>query len=336
MPVARQRSGWCELLEYCELGVLCCCLSRHLVYGHWGIIKLAPHIDDETERKLRNFPFLETDGAIREFCNTHTNKRLIDWWKHKISYRWLLPSLNRYLSKMKNSHFDFIPNDTNAIEGSHAADNRIDRTNHTLLEAMLLRRKSDGEEGRIINASLSASMPENKSNSLRAWFSAKAGRDAGKRAKKDADVPAFKAQLKKKDLEIADLRAQVARAQHGTQLVNSHASTLHSIIAQSEAVADIIDVDMFEPRTPLRRPIQPTVFSRRSPVTPTYQAADSDFDWNGALDSDIMDLTFTQIAGVTPSRSTKRRGKAKIRKLYAVRGVDEDEVVASDPYPSSP
>ncbi|KAJ7053187.1 hypothetical protein C8F01DRAFT_997005, partial [Mycena amicta] len=106
-----------------------------------GVIKLAPHIDDETERKLRNFPFLETDGAIREFyefCNTHTNKRLIDWWKHKISYPWLLPSLNRYLSKMKNLHFDLIPNDTNAIEGSHAADNRIDRTNHTLLEAMLL------------------------------------------------------------------------------------------------------------------------------------------------------------------------------------------------------
>jgi hypothetical protein len=38
---------------------------------------------------------------------------------------------------MSNNHWDVTPSDTNAIEGSHAEDNRIDKGNDTLLEAIL-------------------------------------------------------------------------------------------------------------------------------------------------------------------------------------------------------
>ncbi|KAJ7187667.1 hypothetical protein GGX14DRAFT_408991 [Mycena pura] len=63
---------------------------------------------------------------VYAFCNTHTNKRLNDWWQNKLGYLWLLPSLNHYLSKMSNTHWDLIPDDTNAIEGC-----RLNNTKHS-------------------------------------------------------------------------------------------------------------------------------------------------------------------------------------------------------------
>jgi len=59
------------------------------------------------------------------------------WWTHKVSYPWLLPSLNRQLSKMSAKFWDLTPRDTNPIEGSHAQDNQVNKTNRTLLEAIL-------------------------------------------------------------------------------------------------------------------------------------------------------------------------------------------------------
>ena len=64
--------------------------------------------------------------------------RISDWWAHKLSYPWLLPSLNRKLSHMDNRHWDLTPRDTNPIEGSHAQDNQVNDTRRSLLEAILL------------------------------------------------------------------------------------------------------------------------------------------------------------------------------------------------------
>jgi hypothetical protein len=63
---------------------------------------------------------------------------LTDWWAHKQSYPWLLPSLNRELSHFDKRHWDLTPSDSNPIEGSHVQDNQVNSTNRTLLEAILL------------------------------------------------------------------------------------------------------------------------------------------------------------------------------------------------------
>jgi hypothetical protein len=46
-----------------------------------------------------------------------------DWYKQKISHPWLLPSLNRFLSRIDGESWDLTPNHTNIAESAHAARN---------------------------------------------------------------------------------------------------------------------------------------------------------------------------------------------------------------------
>ncbi|KAJ6611295.1 hypothetical protein B0H10DRAFT_1809895 [Mycena sp. CBHHK59/15] len=74
------------------------------------------------------FPYLETSEEIAaycDFCQASTNPKVECWWAHKISYPWLLPSLNRSLTQMSHLHWDLMPGDTNPIEGSHMQDNQV-------------------------------------------------------------------------------------------------------------------------------------------------------------------------------------------------------------------
>jgi hypothetical protein len=41
------------------------------------------------------------------------------------------------LTGMRKLHWDLTPGDTNPIEGSHVQDNQVNRTNLTILEAVL-------------------------------------------------------------------------------------------------------------------------------------------------------------------------------------------------------
>ncbi|KAF8146377.1 hypothetical protein K438DRAFT_2093770 [Mycena galopus ATCC 62051] len=136
-------------------------------------------------------------------------------------YPWLLPSLNRKLSRMSSKFWDLTPRDTNPIEGSHAHNNQVNKTNATLLEAILSARQFDEENAQIIKASLESGIWENGNNSIRARFSSQAARQSRSRQKK-AEVnsdPATKGLQsllkatekvsKEKDLEIQRLNARL-------------------------------------------------------------------------------------------------------------------------------
>ncbi|KAJ7195349.1 hypothetical protein GGX14DRAFT_404058 [Mycena pura] len=199
---------------------------------------------------------------------------------------------------MSNTHWDLIPDDTNVIEGSHAADNRLNNTNHTLLEATLLRRRSDAQEARITKDS---QMAENGNNSIRDHFSAQLGRHARSRAKKAekaADPATLKSQLNAKDQEISELRAQLLR--------NSQAKIVHSSSAQDTAVAGSsrtapsqpqpINVDTFyadpTPQTPVRNSLRASAASVIQQCSP--------FNWKATLDSVI------RISWISPLRRLLR------------------------------
>jgi hypothetical protein len=92
-----------------------------LISLYSGVSALEAHIEDRTFQYLLSFPHLEKDADVQEyysFCAASTiqklkGKHIFDinstanstaaWWTHKISYPWLLPSLNRELSKMNNN-----------------------------------------------------------------------------------------------------------------------------------------------------------------------------------------------------------------------------------------
>src|SRR5882672_738492 len=66
------------------------------------------------------------------------NTGILDWWQNKVMHRWIQLSINRSLTKMPFDHWNLMPNDTNAMEGSHADDNRKRGTNCSLLEAIMV------------------------------------------------------------------------------------------------------------------------------------------------------------------------------------------------------
>jgi len=150
---------------------------------HWcrNIDKLASYTDDATLSYLRNFPFLTNDEAINgytQFCLTSPIKQIRDWWENKAMHRWIAPSINRYLSKMPRQNWDLMPADSNAMEGSHADDNRKRGTNRSLVEAILVAQKSDAETAKQIAVSASSGILPNRNNTQQDRYSHQIGRKA--------------------------------------------------------------------------------------------------------------------------------------------------------------
>ncbi|KAJ7829188.1 hypothetical protein B0H14DRAFT_3144055 [Mycena olivaceomarginata] len=271
------------------------------------VFALETYMDSLEFQYLLSFPYLETDADIQEyytFCGESQNTKLKAWWTHKVSYPWLLPSLNRQLSRMSPKFWDLTPSDTNPIEGSH--NNQVNKTNATLLEAILRcysAREFDGENARIIKASLESGIWENGNNSLRARFSSQAARHVRSRQKKaevnsDPATKGLRSRLKateksskEKDLEI--------------QCLNARLNDFSRPVASSSR-------KQIESFTPSRALVTEDWSSwSKSPKQ-------SDFDYAAALNSDVLDYTLNTIVEEHPK--------------YPIDG--DDDVLASDPYPT--
>lgn len=126
-----------------------------------GVLNLRGSVPEPVIEYLRTLPRLESRAAVTQYIDycekiSTQNKKvqgavhvlflvsithlwlLLDWFGHKKRYPWLVPSLNRHMTKMPRDHWDQVPNNTNPMEGSHATDNRKFSVNHSLLEAILL------------------------------------------------------------------------------------------------------------------------------------------------------------------------------------------------------
>lgn len=81
----------------------------------------------------------ETKEYVRHCEKRLSNLTLIDWtdwYAHKISYPWLLPCFNKYLSWMPDDFWDRTPHHTNLVETAHAGTNRRTQINLRPLEAI--------------------------------------------------------------------------------------------------------------------------------------------------------------------------------------------------------
>ncbi|KAJ7634204.1 hypothetical protein DFH06DRAFT_1336760 [Mycena polygramma] len=312
-----------------------------IVHFNRGVFALESYIEETIFQYLLSFPYLETDKEIREyysFCNSSTNRKLKAWWTHKLSYPWLLPSLNGQLSKMDNKFWDLTPRDRNPIEGSHAQDSQVNKTNSTLLEALLLARQFDCDNTRVIKASIEFGVWENGNNSMCARFTSQAARQSRAHNKKAEAAKSESGTKKLKDqLKVAEQRAQEQEqeikrlhAWLGLEIAPSmpQAGPSNSIAGPSNSIAgpsrlnrtpptpeQYIDVDNYTPSRPLRMKAL-DLFSGLHPMTPVREPR-SDFDYAGALNSDILDKMLQQIQDDHP--------------MYPVD--EDDEIFASDPYP---
>ncbi|KAJ7866571.1 hypothetical protein B0H14DRAFT_2573303 [Mycena olivaceomarginata] len=308
-----------------------------LVHFKRGVFALETYMDSLEFQYLLSFPYLEIDADIQEyytFCGESQNTKLKAWWTHKVSYPWLLPSLNRQLSRMSPKFWDLTPSDTNPNEGSHAHDNQVNKTNATLLKAILSAREFEGENAQIIKASLESGIWENGNNSLHARFSSQAAlhaRSQQKKAEVNSDpatkglrsrLKATEKSSKEKDLEIQYLNARLndlsrpVASSSWKQIESftpSHAGPNHQSTPQSH---EIIDLDNSPPRT--ASPMKAlNLFPGSRCMTPIAEHR-SDFDYAAALNSDVLDYTLNTIVEKHPK--------------YPIDG--DDEVLASDPYPT--
>ena len=118
--------------------------------------ELVGAVGMQTVQYLNKFRALSSPEDIvawHEFCKGHPSEKLrsmfitenasvtslngsTDWYAHNISYPWLLPGFNKYLSRMPDDFWDRTPHHTNLVETAHAGTNRSTQINLRPLEAI--------------------------------------------------------------------------------------------------------------------------------------------------------------------------------------------------------
>ncbi|KAF7976474.1 hypothetical protein HWV62_6741 [Athelia sp. TMB] len=103
-------------------------------------------VSEDDIRRLKGFVGLRTDTEIASwhaFCQNSSCESIQNWYAQKISHPWLLPSLNRFLSKMSPDKWDLSPNHTNTVESAHAGMNAETSIGVAILTAILQSRRRD-------------------------------------------------------------------------------------------------------------------------------------------------------------------------------------------------
>ncbi|KAJ7503261.1 hypothetical protein B0H11DRAFT_2273963 [Mycena galericulata] len=83
---------------------------------------------------------LETQAEIDEwhvFCASQTHPAIKNWYAHKLANPWVLPTINKFLSKMSPDDWDITPIHSNYVETAHAGRNAETSIGAALLTAIL-------------------------------------------------------------------------------------------------------------------------------------------------------------------------------------------------------
>ncbi|KIO15540.1 hypothetical protein M407DRAFT_34867 [Tulasnella calospora MUT 4182] len=116
---------------------------------------------------VRSLPYLKSQAEVDrfgDFCTQSEFKELKDWWSHKKSYSWLLPSIVGCLSKIAPEDRRLIPDNTNAIEGDHSMTNKYTGTHLTLIDAIQRARDLDALTAATARATIDSGIYPNSLN----------------------------------------------------------------------------------------------------------------------------------------------------------------------------
>ncbi|KAJ6602116.1 hypothetical protein B0H10DRAFT_1823469, partial [Mycena sp. CBHHK59/15] len=101
---------------------------------------LPEHIPRTVIARLKSILGLKTQKEINEwheFCAAQEDTDIQNWYKHKLANPWILPAVNRFLSKIDPGYWDTTPNHSNYVESAHAARNAETGIRRPLLTAIL-------------------------------------------------------------------------------------------------------------------------------------------------------------------------------------------------------
>ncbi|KAJ6470551.1 hypothetical protein DFH09DRAFT_1477788 [Mycena vulgaris] len=126
--------------------------------------------------RIRGLKKPEDIEAWHKFCREHPNKKLQDWYEHKIRYSWLLPGFNESLSLFPTGFWDRTPHHTNLVESAHVATNRETGTLLFPLEAIQRARAFDAQRAAAIAATRDTCILTNHNNNDRSRMRRAVGR----------------------------------------------------------------------------------------------------------------------------------------------------------------
>ncbi|KAJ6540237.1 hypothetical protein B0H10DRAFT_2203654 [Mycena sp. CBHHK59/15] len=129
--------------------------------------ELVPLVGQKTVDYLNRIRGLSDPTDIEnwhKFCKMHENKKLRDWYAHKVQYPWLLPGYNESLSSFPNGYWQQSPSHTNLVESAHVASNRATKINLLPVEAVRTARIFDAREAASIRAARETCILENRNN----------------------------------------------------------------------------------------------------------------------------------------------------------------------------
>ncbi|KAJ7894026.1 hypothetical protein B0H13DRAFT_2276534 [Mycena leptocephala] len=116
------------------------CLKTCEIHFERHIDELPRDISRTVIHRLKSITHLTTQAEIddwHEFCASQTHIDIKNWYAHKVANTWVLPSVNKYLSKISHENWDITPNQSNIAETAHAGRNAETSIGVGLLTAIL-------------------------------------------------------------------------------------------------------------------------------------------------------------------------------------------------------
>ncbi|KAJ7430812.1 hypothetical protein B0H11DRAFT_2389991 [Mycena galericulata] len=129
--------------------------------------ELVPLVGQDTVNYLNRIRGLSDAGDIENwhrFCKTHENKKLRDWYAHKVNYPWMLPGYNETLSSFPNGYWQQSPSHTNLVESAHVATNKATKINLLPVESCRTARKFDFAKAASLAAARETCILVNRNN----------------------------------------------------------------------------------------------------------------------------------------------------------------------------
>ncbi|KAJ7663289.1 hypothetical protein DFH06DRAFT_1395473 [Mycena polygramma] len=264
--------------------------------------ELVAAVGKEVVNYLNRFHGLSNPNDIEnwhEFCKSHENRKLRDWYTHKASYPWLFPGYNESLSSFPPGFWQQSPSHTNLVESAHVASNRATQINLLPVESLRSARAFDARKAASIAAARETCILLNRNNADQARMRRNATR-ANKRHTyrtdhDDLNVGIQEAQValaalnENKKVAAANLKTLKAQKKalgrvprhDGSSGTRSSASSIPRLVGNAVEVSDDDSesgVELVVDPTSLATPS--STFSSPPPTFSALDSDDIDFNYN--------------------------------------------------------
>ncbi|KAJ7301875.1 hypothetical protein DFH08DRAFT_992172 [Mycena albidolilacea] len=197
-----------------------------------GVTSLKTYVTPDVLKRLMDFPYLKTEEDLADFTSwisTLGIKKVQDWWKHKLQYPWILPSLIKSRSRIHSADWDITDSSTNLNDGQHHWTNQQTGVKLTILEAIEVARKVDFKTARKVKDSLETGILNNNSNNVLHRMGRNVQRKSNSLAKSRAAA--------QKESETNELQAQVDAAKAAKRVADQAVKDAQTVLSGAKGTS---------------------------------------------------------------------------------------------------